>query len=67
MWERYGGYLTALRGEAYRDEVYAYIDAEDTPRSLMYQLGLMERVGFTAIEVLHKNSVFAAFGGLKRS
>lgn len=66
MWERYGEYLTGLRGEAYRDEVFAYIDKEDTPRSLMYQLSLMERVGFGQIEVLHKNSVFAAFGGIKR-
>src|ERR1035441_10006288 len=32
MWQRYGEYLTALKGPEYRDHVFAYIDAEDTPR-----------------------------------
>ena len=65
MRERYGEYLANLEGEAYRDEVFSYIEKEDTPRSLMYQLDLLRKVGFRHIEVLHKNSVFAAFGGVK--
>jgi tRNA (cmo5U34)-methyltransferase len=65
MWERYGSYLEALKDAAYRDHVFAYIEKEDTPRPLMYQLDLLRAVGFATVEVLHKNGNFAAFGGIK--
>jgi len=65
MWERYGDYLKALGGTEYKEKVFAYIDKEDSPRSLTYQLDLMRRVGFSTIEVLHKRSCFAAFGAIK--
>ncbi|HEX7654317.1 MAG TPA: class I SAM-dependent methyltransferase [Verrucomicrobiae bacterium] len=65
MWERYGAYLAQLKDEAYRDHVFAYIAQEDTPRPLMFQLDLLRRVGFQQVEILHKNSCFAAFGGIK--
>jgi tRNA (cmo5U34)-methyltransferase len=65
MWDRYGEYLVQVGGEAYRDRVFAYVEEEDSPRSLTYQLDLMRRVGFVEIDVLHKNSCFAAFGGRK--
>ena len=66
MWKRYGDYLEELGGENYRQEVFDYIEIEDSPRSLTFQLNLMKEVGFTHCEVLHKNSVFAAFGGVKQ-
>ena len=65
MWRRYGEYLAGLRDEAYRDHVFAYIEQEDSPRPLTWQLNLLQRVGFARVEVLHKNSCFAAFGGIK--
>ncbi len=65
MWERYGDYLARLKDAAYRDQVFAYITQEDTPRPLMFQLDLLRAVGFQNVEVLHKNSCFAAFGALK--
>jgi len=65
MWQRYGEYLTQLKGEAYRDQVFGYIEQEDTPRPLLYQLHLLKQVGFSTVEVLHKNAMFAAFGGIK--
>nr|HNB55036.1 class I SAM-dependent methyltransferase [Anaerolineales bacterium] len=65
MWARYGDYLTQLRDEAYRDHVFAYIAQEDTPRPLLFQLDLLRKVGFAHVEILHKNSLFAAFGGMK--
>jgi tRNA (cmo5U34)-methyltransferase len=65
MWQRYGDYLEALDGPEYRQRVLAYVEREDTPRSLAFQLDLMRGVGFRAVEVLHKNSVFAAFGAIK--
>lgn len=67
MWTRYGDYLKGFKDEAYRDHVFAYIEQEDTPRSLMFQLDLLRQVGFQHVEVLHKNSCFAAFGALKSS
>jgi tRNA (cmo5U34)-methyltransferase len=66
MWGRYGRYLTDFKDEGYRDEVFAYIEQEDTPRPLMYQIDLLREVGFTQVEILHKNSCFAAFGGIKQ-
>jgi tRNA (cmo5U34)-methyltransferase len=65
MWERYGEYLSAFKGDAYRDQVFGYIEQEDTPRPLMFQIDMLRAVGFREVEILHKNSVFAAFGGLK--
>ena len=65
MWNRYGDFLVRSGGQEYRDQVFAYIEAEDSPRSLTYQLDLMRRTGFVDIDVLHKNSCFAAFGGRK--
>jgi tRNA (cmo5U34)-methyltransferase len=65
MWQRYGEYLAQLKDAAYRDQVFAYVEAEDTPRPLTYQLELLRRAGFAQVEVLHKNSCFAAFGAVK--
>ena len=66
MWERYGTYLSQLKDEAYRDHVFAYVAQEDSPRPLMFQLDLLRAVGFTEVEILHKNSCFAAFGAMKK-
>ena len=65
MWQRYGEYLTAFKGEAYREQVFAYIEQEDTPRPLLFQIDLLRQVGFQGVELLHKNSCFAAFGARK--
>jgi tRNA (cmo5U34)-methyltransferase len=65
MWSRYGDYLEALGGGEYRQKVFDYIDREDSPRSVTYQLDLLRRIGFDHIELLHKNSCFAAFGAWK--
>jgi len=65
MWRRYGDYLSGLKDESYRDHVFAYVEREDTPRPLLYQLDLLRSVGFSQVEVLHKNVCFAAFGGLR--
>lgn len=67
MWQRYGDYLVSLNGEDYRDKVFEYIDREDSPRPVTYQLQLLHQVGFQHVELLHKNSCFAAFGAIKSS
>jgi tRNA (cmo5U34)-methyltransferase len=64
MWEYYGEYLVAFKGEQYREQVFGYIEQEDTPRPLMFQIDLLREVGFREVEILHKNSVFAAFGAI---
>lgn len=63
--ERYGDYLTSLKDENYRDHVFDYIEKEDSPRSLMYQLDLLRKVGFSDVDILHKNLCFASFVGFK--
>ena len=65
MRRRYGDHLAGLEGEAFRDHVFAYIEREDSPRPLLYQLDLLREVGFRSVDVLHKRSVFAAFGAIK--
>ena len=65
MRQHFGEYLTRLEDEAYRDHVFAYVEKEDTPRPLLFQLDLLRQVGFSQVEVLHKNVCFAAFGAVK--
>lgn len=65
MWRRYGEFLAGQKDAAYRDDVFRYIQKEDTPRPLMFQLDLLRAAGFSQVEVLHKNSCFAAFGAVK--
>jgi tRNA (cmo5U34)-methyltransferase len=66
MWQRYGAYLVSLRDERYRDHVFEYVEHEDSPRPLLFQLDLLRRVGFAEVDVLHKNGCFATFGAVKR-
>lgn len=63
--DKFSQYLETLGGPGFRQKVLDYIQYEDTPRSLNYQLALLAKVGFTHIDVLHKNSSFAAFGAIK--
>ncbi len=65
MLARYGEYLSGLGGDAYRDKVFAYIDLEDSPRPVSWQLDLLRKVGFASVDILHKNACFAAFGAVK--
>ncbi|RAJ12260.1 class I SAM-dependent methyltransferase [Arenibacter echinorum] len=64
-WERYGDYLEELGGKDYRKKVLDYVAKEDSPRSMNYQLDLMKKLGFSKVEILHKNMCFGAFGGIK--
>ncbi|WP_281636708.1 class I SAM-dependent methyltransferase [Flavobacterium marginilacus] len=65
VWERYADYLTQHGGQEYQQKVFDYIEIEDTPRSMTYQLELMKKVGFSSVEILHKNACFGTFGGIK--
>jgi tRNA (cmo5U34)-methyltransferase len=65
MQRKYGEYLTNFKDEAYRDHVFAYVEKEDTPQPLVFQLDLLRQVGFTQVDVLHKNVCFAAYGAVK--
>lgn len=65
VWKMYANYLIGLGGDEYQQKVFDYIEKEDTPRSMSYQLDLMKKVGFSLVEILHKNACFGAFGGIK--
>jgi tRNA (cmo5U34)-methyltransferase len=65
MWRRYGEYLVGLKDDSYRETVFQYVEEEDSPRPVTYQLDLLRRAGFRATDVLHKNGPFAAFGAIK--
>jgi tRNA (cmo5U34)-methyltransferase len=66
MWQRYGDYLCRLGGEACRAKVFDYIEREDSPRPVTYQLDLLRKAGFDEVDLLHKNSCFAAFGAIRK-
>ena len=66
MWMRYGDYLVDFKDEKFRELVYGYIIQEDTPKSLLFQIDMMRKVGFTDQTVLHKNLCYAAFGAIKK-
>jgi tRNA (cmo5U34)-methyltransferase len=65
MWERYGEYLMSTGGPEFKSLVFDYIDREDTPRPVTYQLNLLREAGFRHVDILHKNSCYAAFGAVK--
>lgn len=65
VWKIYGDYLKQNGGEEYQQKVFDYIEKEDTPRSIVFQLDLMKKVGFSSTEILHKNACFGAFAGIK--
>lgn len=65
MRRRYAQYLTNLKGPEYCEQVLAYVEKEDSPRPLMFQLERLREVGFENVDVLHKNACFAAFGAVK--
>jgi tRNA (cmo5U34)-methyltransferase len=66
MEAHYGRYLDSVGGTEYRKKVMAVIDQEDSPQTLPFQLNLLRQVGFTQVELLHKNGCFASFGGIKK-
>lgn len=65
MWHRYGQYLESLGGSEYRQKVFDYIDLEDSPRPMTFQLDLLRKVGFRHVDILHKNSCFGAYVAIK--
>ena len=66
LWKRYGEYLVDFKDEEFREFVYNYIEKEDTPRSLLFQVEMLRKAGFKNPVVLHKNICYAAFGAVKK-
>ena len=65
MRERYGAHLDAIGGPGHREKVFAYSDAEDSPRPVAFQLDMLRRAGFASVDVIHKNGPFAAIAAFK--
>lgn len=65
MVDRYGRYLESLGGPEYREKVFAYVDQEDSPRSLPFQFEMLRRAGFSGYDVLHRNGLNACYFGTK--
>ena len=51
MRERYGDYLISLGGDDYKNKVFDYIEKEDSPRPVTYQIDLLRKVGFSQVEL----------------
>lgn len=65
LWDKYSDFLMKQGGSELKDWVFKQMEIEDTPRSINFQTDLLKMVGFRQTEILHKNLVFAAFGGIK--
>ncbi len=65
MQQSFGQYLSAQKGTDYRDAVFTYIEKEDSPTSLNFQLNMLRQTGFQTTEILHKTAVFAAYVAIK--
>ena len=65
MFGRYASYLELTGGREFRDSIVKMIDTDDTPRPVTWQTELLRKVGFSQVDILHKNSCFAAFGAVK--
>jgi tRNA (cmo5U34)-methyltransferase len=63
--DRYAQHLESIGGETYRDKVFAYVEREDSPRSLPFQLELLRQTGFAAWDVLHRHGICACYYGQK--
>lgn len=67
MWKKYSEYLIQQKNQEYRNEVFSHLERKEIPRSLNFQLDILKKTGFKEIDILHKNTVFAAYGGIKES
>jgi tRNA (cmo5U34)-methyltransferase len=65
MDRRYDEYLVNTGGESYRDKVRGWIEMEDSPFQLMFQIDTLRKVGFREVDILHKTVIFSAFGARK--
>lgn len=65
MRSRHAQYLQEVGGAAFKEKVLRDIEQEDSPRTTLYQLELLKKVGFSQVELLHKNTCFVAFGAIK--
>lgn len=61
MTDRYADYLRQLGGDAFVQKVFDYIEAEDSPRPVTFQLDRLRAAGFGEVDVLHKSGPFAAY------
>ena len=69
-WQRAEVAVACLSTEnGHADEILAhvlsYVEQEDTPKSVTFQMDVLRAAGFASVEILHKNSCFAAFGAVK--
>ena len=62
---RFGEHPVAMKDEAFRDHVLAYIEAEDSPEPLGDQIVWLREAGFLSVDVLHADAGFAAYVATK--
>ena len=65
MWSRISAHLENIGGIEYRKKVFAYIDKEDSPRPVTFQIDALRNAGFKYVDILHKNACSAAFCAIK--
>ncbi|PRX25127.1 tRNA (cmo5U34)-methyltransferase [Orenia metallireducens] len=63
--DRYKEYLIQFKGEKYQQHVFDYIKKEDTPETVTFIISELQKVGFKKVDILHKNSKFAAIVAVK--
>ncbi len=57
---RYAEYLISAHDDEFQKRVFENIDRSDSPETLSFLMRSLEEIGFRSIDILHKNTVFAA-------
>lgn len=57
---RYADYLIQSGGEDYQKEIFGLIEAQDTPESTAFLFRTLDRIGFSELDIVHKNALFCA-------
>jgi tRNA (cmo5U34)-methyltransferase len=63
--ERWGEHLETLKGTKFREFALEFSSREDSPRPLLFQIGLLQKAGFKEVDILHKNSCFGVYYAMK--
>ncbi|MCC8088914.1 MAG: methyltransferase domain-containing protein [Rikenellaceae bacterium] len=66
MWDRWFAHLDGSGLEMTHEEFRAHAEKEDTPRPVYFLLQMLVDAGFEDVDILHKNSFFTVYGGIKK-
>jgi len=65
MTARYADHLRTIGGDDFVKTVFGYIEEEDSPQPITWQIDRLREAGFANVDLLHKTATFGAYVGVK--